>query len=140
MDNRRLVTVSKFLSKYLRHDPAGLGLTLEPGGWVRVEDLLAGCARANFRVSRAELDEVVEKNDKQRFSFDETGERIRANQGHSAPVDLQLSPQTPPDVLYHGSAGHVVEQILRGGVKRMSRHHVHLSTTTDTAKTVGKRH
>lgn len=140
MDNRRLVTVSKFLSKHLRHDPAGLGLTLESGGWVRVEDLLAGCARVNFRISLDELNEVVERNDKKRFSFDETGERIRANQGHSTPVDLQLAPQTPPDVLYHGTAAHVVEQILRTGIQRMSRHHVHLSTTIDTAKAVGKRH
>src|SRR5262249_45035264 len=80
------------------------------------------------------------KNDKQRFSFDDSGEKIRANQGHSAPVDLQLSPQTPPDVLFHGTAAHVVDQILKTGVKRMSRHHVHLSTTIETAKAVGKRH
>jgi putative RNA 2'-phosphotransferase len=140
MDNRRLVTVSKFLSKHLRHAPEDLGLTLEAGGWVRVEDLLAGCERANFRVSRAELREVVEKNDKKRFSFDESGERIRANQGHSTEVDLQLTPQTPPDVLYHGTAAHFVEDILQGGVKRMSRHHVHLSTTVETATAVGRRH
>src|SRR5439155_16990 len=87
----------------------------------------------NFRISGAELREVVEKNDKQRFSFDETGERIRANQGHSTPVDLQLQPQTPPDVLYHGTAGHVVAQLLAGGVKRMSRHHVHLSASVSIA-------
>ena len=140
MDSRRLVTVSKFLSKHLRHDPAGLGLTLEAGGWVRVEDLLAGCARANFRLSWAELKEVVEKNDKQRFSLDESGEKIRANQGHSTPVDLQLSPQTPPDVLFHGTAAHVVDEILKAGVKRMSRQHVHLSATVETARAVGKRH
>jgi len=140
VDNRRLVTVSKFLSKHLRHDPAGLGLTLDAGGWVLVEDLLAGCARANFRLSWAELNEVVEKNDKQRFGFDDTGERIRANQGHSTPVDLQLEPRTPPDVLYHGTAGHVVDELLKLGVKRVSRHHVHLSTNVETAKTVGKRH
>jgi putative RNA 2'-phosphotransferase len=140
MDNRRVVTVSKFLSKHLRHAPEDLGLTLEAGGWVRVTDLLAGCERANFRVSPAELREVVEKNDKKRFSFDETGERIRANQGHSTEVDLQLTPRTPPDVLYHGTAAHFVEDILKSGVQRMSRHHVHLSTTVETAAAVGKRH
>lgn len=140
MDSRRLVTVSKFLSKHLRHAPEAIGLTLEPGGWVRVEDLLAGCARARFAVSREELREVVEQNDKKRFSFDDTGERIRANQGHSAEVDLQLEPRTPPDVLYHGTATHVVDAILRDGVAKMSRHHVHLSTTVETARTVGKRH
>jgi putative RNA 2'-phosphotransferase len=140
VDARRIVTVSKFLSKHLRHQPEALGLTLEPGGWVRVEDLLAGCERAGFRISWAELNEVVEKNDKQRFGFDETGERIRANQGHSAPVDLQLEASTPPDVLFHGTADHAVAEILRTGVQRMSRHHVHLSITTETARAVGKRH
>ena len=97
MDSRRLVTVSKFFSKHLRHAPEELGLELEPGGWVRVEDLLAGCERVGFRVSWAELREVVEKNDKQRFSFDESGERIRANRrrvfvGSPATVSEQLAP------------------------------------------------
>jgi putative RNA 2'-phosphotransferase len=140
MDKRRLVTVSKFLSKHLRHSPEELGLTLEPGGWVLVDDLLAGCARAGFGVSREELLEVVEKNDKQRFSFDETGQKIRANQGHSTEVDLQLEPVAPPDLLYHGTAEHIVADILRDGIKRMSRHHVHLSTTVAAARTVGARH
>jgi putative RNA 2'-phosphotransferase len=140
MDNRRMVTISKFLSRHLRHAPEDLGLTLEAGGWVRVEDLLAGCARARFLVTRDELQQVVEKNDKKRFSFDETGECIRANQGHSTEVDLQLQPRTPPDILYHGTATHVVDTLLRDGVKRMARHHVHLSSTIETATTVGKRH
>src|SRR4051794_36592658 len=104
-----MVKVSKFLSKYLRHAPQELGLTLAPGGWVSVDDLLAGCARAGMSVSRDELNEVVTKSDKQRFAFDETGGRIRANQGHSTEVDLQLSPRTPPDVLYHGTAEHAVQ-------------------------------
>jgi putative RNA 2'-phosphotransferase len=135
-----MVTVSKYLSKHLRHAPEELGLTLEPGGWVAVDDLLAGCERAGFRITPAELREVVEKNDKQRFSFDENSERIRANQGHSTEVDLQLEPRTPPAVLYHGTAGHKVEEILRDGLKRMKRHHVHLSTTVETANKVGGRH
>jgi putative RNA 2'-phosphotransferase len=140
MDSKRLVHVSKYLSKHLRHEPERLGLTLEPGGWVRVEDLLAGCERHGFRLSRTELIEVVQKNDKQRFSFDESGERIRANQGHSTEVDLQLEPVTPPDVLYHGTAEDVVDEILRTGLKRMARHHVHLSITVPAARTVGARH
>jgi putative RNA 2'-phosphotransferase len=140
MDSRKIVTVSKFLSKHLRHAPRDLGLTLEVGGWVRVEYLLAGCARAGMPLSWAELREVVEKNDKQRFSFDDSGERIRANQGHSTEVDLQLEPQTPPDVLYHGTATKVVNDILADGVRRMKRHHVHLSATIAAAEVVGKRH
>lgn len=140
MDNRRMVAVSKFLSRHLRHAPEDLGLTLEAGGWVRVEDLLAACARARFQVSRDELRYVVEHNDKKRFSFDETGERIRANQGHSTEVDLRLELRTPPDVLYHGTATHVVDTLLKDGIQRMSRHHVHLSTSVETATAVGKRH
>jgi putative RNA 2'-phosphotransferase len=140
MDQKRMVTVSKFLSKHLRHAPEELGLTLDVGGWVPVEDLLDGCARHGFRITRAELLEVVEKNDKQRFSFDESGERIRANQGHSTPVDLQLEPMTPPDVLYHGTATATLATVLKDGLKRMSRHHVHLSTTGPTAIKVGSRH
>jgi putative RNA 2'-phosphotransferase len=135
-----MVTVSKFLSKHLRHAPEALGLTLAAGGWVEVIDLLAGCARAGFRLTREELDEVVARNDKQRFSFDEDGTRIRANQGHSTEVDLQLEPQTPPDILYHGTAGDSLPTILEDGLKRMARHHVHLSATAPTARTVGARH
>lgn len=140
MDERQLVRISKFLSRHLRHAPRDIGLELQEGGWVEVEDLLAGCRRAGLRLSEEDLEEVVEKNDKQRFSFDVTGLRIRANQGHSVPVDLQLTPCQPPDVLYHGTASDAVEAILRDGLKRMKRHHVHLSTSEQTAVKVGKRH
>jgi putative RNA 2'-phosphotransferase len=139
MDPKRLVTVSKFLSKHLRHAPERLGLTLAHGGWVDVDELLAGCAREGFPIRLAELKEVVARNDKQRFSFDESGTRIRANQGHSTAVDLQLEPATPPAVLYHGTPEKSVEQILRTGLKKMSRHHVHLSPTVPTAQAVGAR-
>ena len=105
MDDIRLIKISKFLSKHLRHDPEGLGLTLAPGGWVLVDALLAACARRRMPITRAELEEVVVRNSRQRFSFDPDGTRIRANQGHSVAVDLQLVPTTPPDVLYHGT-GH----------------------------------
>src|SRR5687768_10226756 len=98
MDSKRLVRVSKYLSKHLRHEPERLGLELRPGGWVPVDELLDACARDNFRVTPDELAEVVAENDKQRFSFDETGTLIRANQGHSTEVDLQLEPAVPPDV------------------------------------------
>jgi hypothetical protein len=79
--DRRLVTVSKFLAKLLRHAPEALGLTLQPGGWVAVDDLLAASDRAGFPISYDELIECVETNDKKRFSFDDTGDLIRANSG-----------------------------------------------------------
>ena len=140
MDDKRLVKVSKFLSKHLRHDPEGLGLTLAPGGWVGVEELLTACARRHVSLTRAELDEVVTRNSKQRFSFDDTGTLLRANQGHSVDVDLQLAPLAPPNVLYHGT-GHLTAPIVaREGLRKMSRHHVHLSLDVETANTVGARH
>src|SRR5258708_3872385 len=99
MNDKRRVHVSKFLSKHLRHEPEQLGIELEAGGWVEVEALLSACARANFPLTREELVEVVRSSDKQRFALDETGARIRANQGHSVEVDLQLEPCEPPAVL-----------------------------------------
>jgi putative RNA 2'-phosphotransferase len=140
MDQERKVKVSKYLSKHLRHQPERLGLKLEPGGWVEVDALLAACARQGFPVSRAELEEVVRTNEKQRFAFDETLTRIRANQGHTAAVDLQLEPVEPPAVLYHGTAEESVALVLRSGLKRMARHHVHLSLDVETAVKVGRRH
>lgn len=132
MDRTRL---SKRLSYYLRHAPGEIGLTLEPGGWVSVDALVAA-----LEITRAELEDVVAWNPKQRFAFDETGARIRANQGHSVEIDLQLTSAEPPAVLYHGTGERAVEAILREGLLRMERHHVHLSADLETARRVGSRH
>ena len=140
MDEARLVKVSKYLARHLRHQPERLGLRLQPGGWVGVDELLAACAARRFPLTRAELDEVVARNDKRRYSYDGTGTRIRANQGHSVDVDLQLEPVAPPEVLYHGTAERSVPAILAGGVRPMGRHHVHLSPDVATARKVGARH
>jgi len=138
--SQRYHHISKFLSKHLRHEPERIGLTLAPGGWVRVDDLLAACANHRFPITREELATVVATNDKQRFSFDSTGTHIRANQGHSVEVDLQLEPVDPPDVLYHGTGHQAVESIMLDGLKKMARHHVHLSADPETARKVGSRH
>jgi putative RNA 2'-phosphotransferase len=140
MNEKRLIKVSKYLSKHLRHQPERLGLNPETGGWVEVEDLLKACAKNNFPLALAELKEVVEKNDKKRFSFDAGGEKIRANQGHSIKVDLQLKPQIPPARLFHGTAERNVSMIREHGLLKMARHHVHLSVDTETARKVGMRH
>jgi putative RNA 2'-phosphotransferase len=113
---------------------------LEPGGWVDVARLLEACAAHRFPITRPTLDRVVAENDKKRFSFDETGRRIRANQGHSVEVDLQLERAEPPDRLYHGTGERSVDTILAEGLRRMSRHHVHLSSDIETAQRVGARH
>jgi putative RNA 2'-phosphotransferase len=140
MNDKQRVRVSKYLSLHLRHQPEGLGLTLEPGGWVAIETLLTACKDHGFAITRAELEEVVARCDKQRFAIDETGTCIRANQGHSTEVDLQLEPVVPPDVLYHGTAADRVATIRQSGLQRMARHHVHLSATPATARNVGGRH
>ena len=139
MSEKRLITVSKYLSKYLRHAPHELGLTLQPGGWVLVDDLLDAARNHHFSIDYDELVEVVETNDKRRFSFDALGELIRANQGHSVEVDLQLEEAVPPEVLYHGTVERFLTSIREVGLIRGNRHHVHLSKDVETARRVGAR-
>ncbi|MFO0910496.1 MAG: RNA 2'-phosphotransferase [Isosphaeraceae bacterium] len=137
--DRRLTSVSKYLAKHLRHTPEAIGLTLEPGGWVGVDDLLAAAARHGFPITYDELLACVETNDKQRYAIDAPGDRIRANQGHSVAVDLQLVASEPPAVLFHGTVGRFLPSIQEQGLVRGKRHHVHLSKDVETARRVGAR-
>ncbi|GAA4229447.1 RNA 2'-phosphotransferase [Actinomadura meridiana] len=137
MDERRVVRVSKFLAKHLRHRPERIGLTLDAEGWADVPELLAAAARNSFPLTRDELDHVVAVNDKQRFQVD--GGRIRAVQGHSLPVELNLSPTLPPSFLYHGTTNRALESIRRDGLLPMGRQSVHLSADPETARRVGAR-
>jgi putative RNA 2'-phosphotransferase len=139
MDKVHQIRLSKFLSLHLRHRPEALGLTLETGGWVAVEELLAACARRGQPLTRAQLEELVATNDKQRFAFDETHTRIRAQQGHSVPVELGLVAQEPPAHLYHGTVAAALPVIREQGLRKMQRHHVHLSPDAETARRVGSR-
>lgn len=139
MDPQRLIKVSKYLSKHLRHQPDRLGIALADGGWVEVNALLQACARHQFAVTLEELREVVAKNDKQRFSFDATGARIRANQGHTVEVDLQLDIAEPPPLLYHATPEKTLPLVLSGGLQKMARHHVHLSHEMETPRKVAAR-
>lgn len=132
--------LSKRLSYVLRHRPDSLGLTLGDGGWIEVDTLLARFAASGQPIAREALERVVANSDKQRFALSADGLRIRANQGHSVEVDLQLSPSTPPARLYHGTARRFLDAILREGLRPGQRHHVHLSTDLDTATRVGARH
>ncbi len=140
MMNKELVRTSKFLSLVLRHRPERLDLTLEAGGWVPVDALLAAAKRAGVPLDNALLQDVVAQNDKKRFAFSEDGLRIRANQGHSVPIDLGLEPTAPPERLFHGTALRFLGSIRQQGLLRKKRHHVHLSPDVDTATAVGKRH
>jgi putative RNA 2'-phosphotransferase len=104
-----------------------------------VDELLAASERAGFAITYDELIECVETNDKKRFSFDDTGDLIRANQGHSVEVDLQLEEKQPPAVLYHGTVERFIASIMEEGLKKGKRHHVHLSNDIETARKVGSR-
>lgn len=135
-----LVATSKFLSLVLRHQPELVGLTLLPGGWVRVHDLLEAAEAHGKAISVQTLEEIVRTSDKQRFSFSPDGALIRANQGHSASVHLDFVTSMPPGTLFHGTATRFVDAIRAEGLRRMKRHHVHLSSDPETAARVGARH
>jgi putative RNA 2'-phosphotransferase len=137
IDDRRMVKVSKYLSKHLRHQPERIGLTLDPGGWVEIDTLIAAAAAHGFPFTREELDDVVAGNDKQRFAIE--GSRIRASQGHSIEVDLGLPAATPPPYLYHGTVARNLDAIRADGLRPMNRHDVHLSADRETASRVGAR-
>lgn len=132
--------VSKFLSFVLRHKPEACGLTLDSGGWVSVEKLLQGMDQAGYSISVDELLQIVAESDKGRFTLASDGSCIRAAQGHSVVVDLELAPVMPPYELFHGTATTNVEAIVEQGLKPGRRQHVHLSVDQETALRVGQRH
>ncbi len=140
MDVKRKIKISKFLSLVLRHKPEVIGLKLDENGWARVADLRRSCADYGKSFTFAELEEVVDTNDKKRFSFNETKTKIRANQGHSLEVEIEFEKRMPPETLYHGTAEKYVGAIFANGLQKMNRHHVHLSADAETARAVGARH
>ncbi len=137
---KELKTKSKFMSLVLRHDPSAAGIELDENGRVNIEEFLNGAEQKGFPLSRAELDEIVETNEKKRFAVSDDSLRIRANQGHSIKVELGLKEISPPDVLYHGTAIKYRDSIMESGLIKGKRHHVHLSSDLETARSVGMRH
>lgn len=131
---------SKLLSRILRHEPGLAGLTLGPGGWVPVDDLLRGMKRAGHPLRREDLHRIVAESDKQRFTLSADGRRIRAAQGHSVAIDLDLPAAVPPAELYHGTASANLDAIFAQGLVPGKRRHVHLSPDPETATRVGQRH
>ncbi|MFE7227181.1 RNA 2'-phosphotransferase [Nocardioides sp. NPDC057577] len=130
---------SKRLSQVLRHRPGSVGIELDPHGWVAVPALLDALATHGTPMTRDDIDRVVLGNDKQRFEIDAPQDRIRARQGHTVEVDLDLAPSDPPVVLFHGTPRANIESILATGLDRRRRHHVHLSPDRETAERVGAR-
>lgn len=134
------VKLGRFLSLVLRHDPGAAGISLDEHGWAEVDQLLAGVNRTGRKIDMPTLERIVRENNKQRYSFNEDHTRIRANQGHSVQVDVELREMEPPKYLYHGTATRFFPAIQREGIRKMSRQYVHLSGDFATAMAVGKRH
>ena len=130
---------SKFIAMILRHKPQAIGITLDEHGWADTEELIAGVNRTH-PLDMAGLEKIVAEDEKQRYSFNADKTKIRANQGHSIPVDVELEEVIPPDVLYHGTGEKYVASIDERGLIPKSRLYVHLSPDTDTAYKVGIRH
>ena len=131
---------SKFISLVLRHKPEEIGITLDKNGWADVRKLLAGLSKHGHTISMDILEEIVREDEKQRYSFNDDKTKIRANQGHSINVDVELEKIEPPSIVYHGTADRFVDSIYEKGLVPMSRLYVHLSRDTETAKKVGARH
>ena len=134
-----LKETSKFLALILRHKPETIGISLDEHGWADVDALIAGIAKTR-PFDREMLEEIVRTDEKQRYSFNEDGTLIQANQGHSIPVDVELEKKNPPAVLYHGTGKKYVESIEKQGLIPKSRLYVHLSADPQTAVKVGSRH
>ena len=130
---------SKFISLILRHKPEVIGITLDEHGWANVDELLAGVSRTH-PLDMAGLEEIVRTDEKQRYSFNADKTKIRANQGHSVPVDVELEAVTPPELLYHGTGEKYVDSIEAQGLIPKTRLYVHLSGDYETAFKVGSRH
>ena len=134
-----LKETSKYISLILRHKPEVIGITLDEHGWANVDELIAGITKTH-QIDMATLERIVAEDEKQRYSFNEDRTLIRANQGHSIPVDVELDEKEPPEFLYHGTGEKYVASIDAQGLVPKSRLYVHLSSDVDTARKVGQRH
>ena len=141
MKKEKSDSTSRFISLILRHKPETIGITLDEHGWADVRELIDGINRSGGHdLNMDSLEEIVRSDEKQRYSFNEDHTLIRANQGHSIPVDVELEKKTPPDILWHGTGEKYVSSIDVQGLIPKSRLYVHLSTDLETARKVGSRH
>jgi putative RNA 2'-phosphotransferase len=140
LNEKENTKISKFLSLVLRHQPDTIGIELDDNGWTNTQILLEKLNENGLKIDLGVLKYIVETNAKKRFAFNETFEKIRANQGHSVQVELGYRAQIPPTILYHGTGQNAVNSILQTGLDKRQRHHVHLSADIETATKVGQRH
>jgi len=139
MNEKEKTRISRFLSLVLRHKPGEIGLQLDAQGWTDVAVLIEKAVTAGRTFTAQDLEEIVATNDKQRFAYNEDRTRIRASQGHSIEVELQLEAAIPPEQLYHGTVEKFLQAIQSEGLRKMNRRHVHMSRDRVTAEKVGER-
>ena len=139
MDNKKL---SQFLCRILRHEPEVIGIDIEKyGAWANISELINGVnAHGKFKLDRALLEQIVSEDNKQRYKISDDGKKIRASQGHSIDVIIEMDEKEPPEILYHGTAWRNVDSIMKDGINSGERLYVHLSKDEPTAVTVGQRH
>lgn len=136
----RITNLGRFIAYILRHNPNAAQIHLDKNGWADVDELIDGANRVGKLMDKKDLCEIVETDPKHRFSFNGDASKIRANQGHSIDVDLDLIDLSPPDILYHGTATKFIDDIKRDGLDKRKRNYVHLSPDEQTAARVGARH
>lgn len=131
------IEISKYLSYILRHKPEIIKLKLDKEGWGDIQYIIDN---SEMKLSYDIIKEIVDTNDKQRFSISEDGTKIRANQGHTIKnVNIHFKKSIPPTILYHGTKEEFISSIMKKGLLSMERQYVHLSNDIETAKKVGDR-
>ena len=140
ISEKQNIKISKFLSLVLRHKPETIQIQLDDNGWVSVRELIEKLNNNGKAINLEILKYVVETNSKKRFAFNDNKTKIRASQGHSLQIDLKYKPINPPDKLYHGTSERFLNSILKSGIEKRNRQHVHLSSDIETALKVGQRH
>lgn len=145
MNNSKIIKLERYMSYLLRHHPEDLNLNMDNCGWVKLDELITKLNESkkySENITKDTIFEIVKTSNKKRFDTEEYNNNIyiRANQGHSIPVDLNLNSICPPDILYHGTADKFSKSIDEKGILKMSRQYVHLSSDIETAKQVGMRH
>src|SRR5689334_2513925 len=139
-EDKQLIHISKFLSLVLRHQPETIDIQLDQNGWIDIDELVRKVNNYGIKLDRETLNHIVATNSKKRFVFNDSFDKIRASQGHSIEIDLGYTNLRPPEILFHGTAEEFVQSILKTGLEKGNRHHVHLSVDFDTAIKVGQRH
>jgi len=140
VNKKKHIKLSKFLSLILRHKPEIIQIQLDKNGWANVNKLIKKLNNYGKKIDFETLKYIVKTNSKKRFAFNEDQSKIRANQGHSLKIDLNYPPVIPPKKLYHGTCEKFLKSILKNGLEKRNRQHVHLTSNIETAITVGQRH